>query len=168
MNEFRRWFLGISAVALFGILGGCGGGVKNAPARVSGKVTYKGAAVSGGTIVFWTTTGPYQAALTADGTYSIIDAPAEEAVVTVDTESINPSLKQQDYGGGKGKGPGMPGGGAGGGARKSTGSPMPDYAKKTGTTTYVKIPSKYGKKESSTLKLTLSAGDQKKDFELTD
>ncbi len=140
---------------------GCGGGGKKAPAKVTGKVTYKNAPVTGGTISFHTSdTGVYSTSLTPEGTYTGIDWPAGEMIVTVDTESLNPATKKQDYVGGRG------GGAPGGKAMKI--SPAPEGFQQAAKGTYVKIPSKYAKKDTSPLKATLKAGQQEVNFDLTD
>lgn len=155
-----RLFAALTFTLVFVI--GCGGS-KKAPAKVSGKVTYKGAPVTGGNINFHTkASGVYSYTLTLEGTYTGIDLPAEEMVVTVLTESLNPNLKKTEYTGtGMGRGPK-------GTAPKM--SPMPQGGPTpTGPSgVYVKIPEKYAKKETSTLKATLTAGSQTKDFDLTD
>jgi hypothetical protein len=89
-------------------------------------------------------------ALAPDGTYSATDLPIGDAVVTVETESINPEKKKMAYGGGRG---GM--------------SPAPENAQKSAGT-YVKIPAKYADSTKTTLTVTLARGKQVKDLDLTD
>src|SRR4051812_14883480 len=90
----------VVALAL-GLVAGC---VKNrqAPAKVSGSVTYKGNPVPAGNIAFHSDKGTYRASLGEDGTYEIADVPIGELVVTVETGSYDPNKKAPDYGGGKG------------------------------------------------------------------
>jgi hypothetical protein len=132
-------------------------------ARVSGNVTYKGKdgvakPVTAGTLIFFTkNAGNYPIVIRADGTYSTSDIPLGEIVVTVETESANPKNKPPEYGGGKDD------------EKKPKFSPRPDSAKGGGKAgAYVKIPQKYADKKTSGLTVTLNAGAQKQDFELTD
>ena len=175
---FYKESLGMKKVIVslcgFGLLAatlvGCGGGVANAPANISGKVTYKGAPVTGGVVGFFATGtegGGYSATISPDGTYSTSNIPAGEIKVTVETESLNPNIKPTAYTGGASKGPagtGAPGGGA---PKKMGASPMPGNAVKR-EAVYVKIPGKYAKKDTTTLKATLKAGSNKVDLDLVD
>jgi hypothetical protein len=124
-----------------------------APASLSGKVTYKGTAVTGGTVTVHTKDGAgYSIPIKPDGTYSGTDLPAGDMVLTVETESVNKDKKTPVYGGRAG-GQSM--------------SPVPEGVK-AGGGGYVKIPAKYADKAKSGLTVTLSKGKQTKDLELTD
>ncbi len=129
---------------------GCGSKNPNAPGKLTGKVVYNGAPVTGGALVLNSTSGAISIPIKADGTFESQDLPAGEVVVTVDTESLNPNRKVPTYGGGKGQG-----------------SPMPEYANKSAGT-YVKVPQKYRDKGTSPLKITIAKGKQDKTIELTD
>lgn len=155
---------------------GCKPGNPDYPVKVSGKVTYNGATVGGGTITFHTADGaPIQAPITQDGTYVIASLPEGTFAVTIETESINPSRKKETYGssGGGGLAGKYGGGGGGGGAAAPKGSkagetsPAPEGTQ-TVDPIYVKIPGKYNNKSTSGLTATLKKGDQKQNFELTD
>lgn len=150
---------------------GCGGGVANAPANISGKVTYKGAPVTGGVIGFFSKNaegGGYSATINPDGTYSTNNVAAGEVTVTVETETLNPNIKQTSYTGGASKGPAGGGGTPGAGSpKKMSSSPRPGNAAKS-EAVYVKIPGKYAKKDSTSLSANLRAGNNKVDFDLTD
>ena len=148
---------------------GCEQGNSNAPAKVSGKVTYKGQPVPAGVVTFHPKTeSPFAAAsLNEDGSYTITEAPAGEFTVTVETESINPDHKTPTYG--------PPGAGAGAGAGAPAGEgagALPpgftDLRKTTAPRKYVKIPEKYSDPKTSSLSAKLSAGKQVKDFSLDD
>ena len=90
------------AICLSLIAGCSGGGNPQAPARISGQVTYNGTAVPAGTIVFHSEDkGSYPAPIT-DGRYEVTDVPTGDLKVTVETESVNPAKKKPDYAGGKG------------------------------------------------------------------
>jgi hypothetical protein len=139
------------------LIAGCSGNTVQAPAKVSGQVTYKGAALPAGTIHFHSEDkGIYRSPLAQDGTFEVVDIPKGTMVVTVETESVNPAKKAPDYGGGKG---------------------AADYAKriaaegiqaKQSTAQYVKIPKKYASAKTSPLTVTVEAGRQTKQFDLTD
>lgn len=156
---------------------GCGGPT---PAKIKGKVTYKGEPLPGGSIIFFTSAGQYSTTIMNDGTYSAVDLPTGSATVVIETESLNPNAgatalekmntkdKQRSKGEAlnaaarmKAEGRGGPGSGSGSGfdgpANKE------DLAKM-----YMKIPSKYVDKRTSGLQVDLARGEQKKDFELTD
>ena len=111
--------------------------------------------------------GSYSATINPDGTYRTSNVAAGEITVTVETETLNPNIKQTAYTGGASKGPG--GGGApGGGAPKKMGSsPRPGNAAKS-EAVYVKIPGKYAKKDTTTLKANLKAGSNTLDLDLAD
>jgi hypothetical protein len=154
------------------LLVGCKKTNPYAPARLSGKVTYGGALVTAGTIVFHTSDGgSIPAMIGSDGSYGA-ELPVGEVVVTIETESVNPNRKVPVYdaksagSGGFGKLYGKPSGGSGPGRKKSEDS-TPQGAT-TNSELYVKIPARYADKAKSGLTLTLTAGNQKKDFELTD
>jgi hypothetical protein len=151
-----------------GLAAGCS---KNpsAPAQVSGTVTYKGSPVTGGNLTFYTeNAGTYSVALDENGKYTGYDFPAADAIVTVETESLNPAKKQVEYKGQVTGGPkyGRPPGGP----VKAKGMPLspPPEGAVTTNVKYVRIPAKYADKASSPLRVTLSAGGQTHDFELTD
>jgi len=148
---------------------GCGKGNPNAPASVSGNVTYKGAPVPAGSISFVTkAAGTYSAYLQPDGSYSGSDWPAGDVIVIVETESVNPNVKKEEYKGAKKSNP-IPGAATITSSKGMKPGPRPDSAGPPGAPpAYVKIPSKYAKQETSPLKFTIVAGKQTKDWELTD
>jgi hypothetical protein len=165
-----RSLLLVPLAAALVALAGCKKENPNAPARLSGKVTHNGNLVTGGTITFHPKEGaPFQVGIGADGTYRAVDVPIGEAAVSIETESINPNAKKQEY-----RGSGMAGmyGKAGGGAagapkgKVNSKSPAPEGASMAGE--YVKIPAKYADPAKSGLSVKLERGEQKKDFELTD
>jgi hypothetical protein len=144
---------------------GCKGS-KNPSSQVSGKVTYKGQPVSAGTVTFnLKEGGNYGASLKADGSYTVTGLPAQEMIVTVETESANPKQPKATYG------PPM--------QKKGQEDPTNMYSKmmkqkgfgadaapESGA--YVPIPMKYADKEQSPLRINLTRGENKKDFDLTD
>ncbi len=133
---------------------GCGAKNKNAPANLSGKVTYKGQAVGGGTITFFPKDagGVYSTSISADGTYNMSDLPTGDLQVAIETDSakdLNPA-------------------GPGGAQYSKAMGPKPPGWQPTATGTYVKIPAKYAKKETSGLSVQVQHGKGTKDFDLAD
>src|SRR5262245_4613526 len=65
------------------------------PAKVSGKITYNGSPIGGGSINFHPVTteggGNIMFNVKPDGTYEGVDLPVGDCVVTVETESLNPN-----------------------------------------------------------------------------
>ena len=153
---------------------GCKQGNPNAPARVTGQVTYNGSPVTGGNVYFHPKEGgAIPAPIGPDGRYTAFDILDGEMVVTVETESINPDKKQPEYRGYKGGGPSkMYGGKAGGGAVVPKGkgmemSPAPESSPGVNTK-YMKIPAKYADPKTSGLTVTLVKGEQTHNIDLTD
>ncbi len=144
--------------SVFGILGlvvvlGCAGGNPNAPANFSGKVNYKGQPVGGGTVKL-EKDGAIEGSkasinLNPDGTFTGTDLPEGEFAVMIETDSAknNPPANYR--------------------GKKMTSSPIPQSANVV-KATYTEIPKKYGKKETSGLKVTLKRGKNEQNFDLTD
>jgi hypothetical protein len=148
-------YLPFSVLVALAALVGCKSGNPNSPSSVSGKVSYKNEPVKGGTITFITKEGiSFLRPIGTDGSYNSTDMPVGDYTVVVETESLNPDKKVPAYGGGRG--------GAGGGM-----SPAPQGRESAGGS-YVKIPTKYSDKKSTSLKATLTKGVNTKDFDLTD
>lgn len=151
---------------------GCKQENPNAPARVTGRVLYKGNPVTGGMLAFHPTGGGIiSIPIGADGSYSAFDIPDGDMVVTVETESINPDKKTPDYKGASGGAAAMYGGKAAGGggmvAKGQQNSPAPEGAI-VSSGTYMKVPAKYADPATSGLTVTLKKGEQKHDVTLTD
>jgi hypothetical protein len=136
----------------------------NAPAKVSGKVTYKGQALPAGSISFNLSeagTAAYGSPIAQDGTYQVTDLPTGEMVVTVETESANPKAADTPaYGGGKGDKMYA--------ERLAAEKATSMAAKKGARREYLKIPDKYNSAKTSPLKVTLKAGRQVENFDLQD
>jgi hypothetical protein len=128
------------------------------PAKVSGRVTYKGQPLKGGEVAFHSDQGTYRGSLSEDGAYEMTDLPAGEFTVTVNTEFLNPAKKAPAYGGGRGDATTKER------LKAGFGPPNPDSQRAQ----YTKIPKKYASVEASGLKATLGKGKQTKDFELKD
>ena len=153
-----------NTIRLFGFFGliatvaalGCSGGNPNAPANFSGKVTYKGQPVGGGTVKL-EKDGPAEGSrasinLNPDGTFNGTDLAEGDFAVTIETDSAKGNTPTT-YGASKGK--------------KMASSPVPQTANVV-KASYTEIPKKYGKKESSGLKVTLKRGKNEQNFDLTD
>lgn len=128
-------------------------GNPNAPAKVSGEVTYKGQKLPSGSVTFHPTKGaPIRAPIGADGGYSATDLPAEDMQVTIETDSAKPPVDptKQGYGGG----------------RQMRMSPGPKDKSAAPQATYVKIPDKYGNKNRSGLTAKLVPGHNTVNFDL--
>jgi hypothetical protein len=134
------------------VAAGCGGGNPIAPAAISGSVTYQGKPVTGGSIQFYSSSGtPYSATIGVDGTYSVSDVPVGDAVVCVETESVNPVHKAST--------------GKDAERRQAMmGGRQPPAGQSSGTTAdnpvYVKIPEKYSKQKTSPLTFAVKNGRQ--------
>jgi hypothetical protein len=161
MLKFRLTLLVLLAP---GLVAGCNR--SKTPSKVTGTVTYKGQPVKAGNIVFHSEDmGSYPGTLSPEGTYEIVDLPAGNMTVTVETESVRPDQKTTGY----------PRGRAGKAAaidnerlaaEGMAGSAA--AANKEAAERYVKIPKKYADAKTSPLKVTLEAGKQVKNIELTD
>lgn len=157
MTAKSRLFL-LVIPALLLPLASCTKGNKNANADVSGKVTYKGAPVTGGNMLFHVESGGNTPVLLKpDGTFEGTSLPVGEVTVTIETAIMKTA------GGGQ-----QPKYGQGQGQHQAGSSPMPPGVSQGQGGTYVKIPEKYEKKETSPLKRTLKSGKQTWDMELTD
>jgi hypothetical protein len=169
----RKVRLALFVGLVFGLAAGCNR--SNTPAKVTGRVTYKGQPVKAGNITFHSENmGSFSSSLSLDGAYEIVDMPAGTMTVTVETDSMNPDKKVPGY-------PGAPGrrasgqGAAKGAAidneraaaekRAGVGGPLsPDEMRAR----FVKVPKKYSDPTASPLKATIEGGRQTKDFDLTD
>lgn len=142
----------------------------NAPANVSGRITYKGGPLKGGNVTFHPASGGvYSFAIRPDGNYTATDVPDGDMVVTVNTESLNPAKQEKPrvYGEGQAVGDGKP-----------LAVPSPDFIKSklknpppdvpVAQPEYMKIPEKYSDKTKSGLSVTLSPGNQTRSFDLKD
>jgi len=158
LNRFR---VGLCLILLLSLTAGCFQKNPSAPGKVSGKVTYGGKVVPAGNIAFHhPDKGTYRSTLDSDGTYAITDVPTGEMVVTVETESVNPSKKQPTYGGDKGSNMYK--------ERLAAEQKKGTAAARTPPQTYLKIPAKYANTKTSPLTMTIVAGRQVKEFDLTD
>jgi len=158
MKLTRRLFLVWLPLLL--LVPGCN--TSNTPARVSGKITYKGEVVPAGSITFHAPEGGIYPFVIQNGTYTGADLPAVEMDVTIETETANPNARNASYGT-KGKEGGNPSEYEK--KMRDMGKVPEGPANKGG---YLKIPAKYHDKKSANLKRTLTKGENKLDFDLTD
>lgn len=177
----------LALVPALGLLAGCGSGKKTASASIVGKVTVNGAALTGGTLVFHSDQGTYTTGVKGTGDFELLDIPPGEYTVTADNEFLDPNHKQEKYKGGSGGPPGgpagggskMPGAGKYGGTVSGPGGGPPNNYKGKGQEayvpeganvvkdgTYMPIPAKFKKRDTSTVKVTLADGENKKDIAL--
>jgi hypothetical protein len=149
-----RRFAGSSATGLLLVaVLGCGG--NTTINTLEGKITYNGAEVTGGSILFYPAGGgPVPGFIKSDGTYIASDVPPGEVTVTIDTTSVQNTGKAIMPPGGKAP--------PGGDASKYPGANIQGAAKA------VQIPAKYADRNKSGLKFTVSKGKNEKNFELTD
>jgi hypothetical protein len=153
----------LSAAALLAlicfIVAGCGGGSSAGKAIAEGKVTYKGKPVTGGTINFIFESGAFPGQITPDGGFRVPNLPTGKATVTVSTQQLR----------GKGYMPAFD--------TSKIPASMKDMlasmkkAKEEGggaaaAGTYVEIPRKYERKDTSPLTWDLTAGENHKDLTL--
>ncbi len=163
-------------VFLFSAIG-CGGPPPSA--KLSGKFTYKGQVVKGGTVLFKFENGQAASAISSDGLYAFTDLPLGLAKVTIETETYNPAAEHPVYAKAAGQaddrlksanqyaeamGKGGPAEKGAGNTSTGLGGPFAAELAKL----YVKIPVKYTNEKTSGLSYTVVQGTQTKDFELTD
>ena len=155
MHNLRFVGLAIGLVAFAGCTAN-----PQAPARISGTVTYKGSTVPAGTVVFHTADqGSYSARLNSSGAYEVRDVPTGKLAVTVETESVNPKKKKEpEYGGSKGAKQYAERLAAEGNAAANKAPPEQ----------YMQIPSRYADREKTPLKIDIVAGTQVQNITLTD
>jgi len=130
-------------------LAGCG-----STGTVSGKVSFKGNPLKGGTVTFLSAAGKPSATtqINEDGSYAIPSVPAGEVKICVDTQMLNPAgkIKAPKYSAPPGqKNPNDPGG-------DST-----DTSKR-----YVAIPEAFASPEKTTLTYTVKGGKQEHNIEM--
>ncbi len=149
-------------------------------ARVTGSFTYKGQLLKAGLVyVVFDEGGEYNAGIKADGTFQFIDLPSGAAKVLVSTETYNPDQRPpvytqaaKQYNRGVSKGYSEYNAAVGKG--QQSGGPMPPGGglskerKAELAQVYVKIPRKYGDKNTTPLNVTVESGSQTWNFELTD
>lgn len=154
--DYRRSFafLVVCSLLALGFSAGCG--KKGDKLSLTGKVTYKGAMVPGGTLTLIPSDSKLpttEARILGDGTYAVVPPGTGDMKVTIDTEFLakQPSSGGYTY---------VPPEAAKYGKPEATSNPKEQK--------YLKIPGKYAKKESTDLKVTINPGSNKADFDLKD
>lgn len=158
---FWRLGMGLFVLPLALIAVGCGSG----QGTVSGKVSYQGKDVPGGTVfILPSKGGSVSGAIKEDGTYSIAKVPSGPAKVTVETESVKPASAAPAQ--------------ARGDASFYSKMPKPPADLAKGDVTigpslsrgdakrYVPIPAKYNDPDQSGLSLTVKGGKNSFDIDL--
>ena len=150
----------LTLAAALALVCGCGGSNPNIPATISGRVTYKGTPLPGGNMLFTSQGGgAYPASIGTNGEYTGREFPVGDMTVTIETETLNPERKMAKPYPGKGKGKDK--------VDMFSSAARPEAVTQAAST-YMKVPAKYADAAKSGLKVTLKAGKQTQDFELTD
>jgi hypothetical protein len=136
---------------------------------VSGKVTYKGQPLKGGTVTFTTPgKGSVSAPIAEDGSYTAARVPAGEARIAVETKSVGPPAQTKGPAAFK-RGPpklrppkdkdleSMP---------KDAHAPMSGDLPKADYKRFVPVPEQYADPEKSGLTFTVTGGPQTHDIDL--
>jgi len=139
--------------------------------KVSGKVTYKGAVVPGGTVQFWpqeSKGNPAGALIKEDGSYTAM-VPVGDAAVTVETESVSGKAKSWLENASKTKGSKSGGHGMSREMLEEIKGRMKESGKEVAGPqkgNYVRINETYSKPGVSGLKTTVQAGEQQFNIDL--
>lgn len=146
-KQWNNWRL-VVVLAMPFSLAGCG----ESTATVSGKVSFQGNTLKGGSVIFVPQDGKpgASASIGEDGMYTMAKAPLGKVTVCVETRSLDPSRFSQipkDF-----KIPG-----------KNPNAP-PDVDKMAKR--FTSIPEKYADPKTSNLTYTVEAGQQKNDIDL--
>ncbi len=162
-TSFWRLGIGLLVLPLGLTAAGCGA----SSGTVTGKVTYQGKVVPGGTVSIIPAKGGFVSGdIQEDGSYTISKVPVGSAKVTVDTEALKPAsasapMQAMGNAGYYAKmpkpSPDSPGGGKiGVGPKLSQGDPK----------RYVAIPRQYSDAEKSGLSLTVKSGKNEFNIDL--
>jgi hypothetical protein len=156
---------------------GCSG-AKQGPAGVSGKITYKGQPVTGGTIYFFPegSGSSYSNGINEDGTYLVTDVPSGDCSVSIEALPDPGKDKGPVYGGERGEQAAKAAEEAkakhkdksGMGAGQGMGSPIPGGGPSSPQGKYMKLPEKYADPKTSGLKANIKKGSNTQNFDLTD
>ena len=146
----KRFAASVAACLALAALAGCGDGSK---ATVSGKVTYKGAPVTGGTLTLYPSSGtPYPVNIGTNGTFNVGDAPVGTMGVAINTDNVPTTAGYQ-------MSPGV---------TPPKDMPAPPQMDTSNMPKKVVIPQKYGDPKTSGLTWDVKGGKNTKDFDLTD
>ena len=157
MHPGQRSMLAVAVTGLAILVAGCGG----SQTQLSGKVTYKGEPVTGGSINLVPTAGgagSVPANITREGTYAVAPVPPGTYTVTVETESIKHAGGLTVKGG--------PGGEAQAKAMVQKQGYPTGQMDKSKMPVYVAIPAKYADAKKSGLTVEVKAGRNEKNLVL--
>lgn len=157
LARFGRVLAG--ALCLCGMLmtAGCGGG----KGEVSGKVSYKGKPVLGGTVSFAPEKGGVmRSPIEEDGSFKISNIPPGKTKIMVETESFRPL--SANVGGRRGGGSGV----SADFMKQNIEKMNPQGADPSRAKRYVPIPKDYGDPSKSTLTYDVKSGKQTHDIDL--
>ncbi len=152
------WLLvGAAALALLPPVAGCSGS-----GTVTGKVTYQGRPLTGGTILFTSTRGrgTRTAQIGEDGSYTITNMPTGPAKIAVETKSAQPVGRPPFAEDGKHVGGPPPG------AKMPEGAKTSVYGDPSKARTAEPIPEHYANPDESGLTCTVKGGRQELPIEL--
>jgi hypothetical protein len=148
--RFRRMWAVLLLFPLGLMVAGCG---RSSEATVTGKVTYKGQPLKGGSVSLISEAGGVvRSTIEEDGSYKITKAPVGPAKVTVDTKALRP-VNQKAV-----KGP-----------YANANAPqevLPKSAKGGDASRYVAIPARYADPEKSGLTVEVKSGKNEQNIEL--
>jgi len=126
-------------------------GCTSSTATVTGKVTYKGAPLKGGTVIFLSTQGKgsSNADIGEDGTYTAEKVPVGDVKICVNTAFLKPNRSAHTY-------------------SPPPGQAAPGYDPSKGNKgdRYVAIPPDYADPDKTSLTLTVTGGKQEHPIEL--
>lgn len=157
--------IGLLILPLGLMAAGCG----SSQGTVSGKVTYKGAIVKGGTVRIVPDKGsPATGDIQEDGTYKIQHVPTGPAKVSVETDSMKPNKQVSAQAQGAAAmyknmpkpPPGEPG------SDSNQGNAVAGFREQGDEKRYVEIPARYNDSNKSGLTLTVKGGSNPFDIEL--
>jgi hypothetical protein len=134
--------------------------------EVSGKVTYKGKSLKGGSITFTIPgKGSVAAQIAEDGSYTVAQVPAGEARIAVETKSVGPPAKAPGPMAFM-RGPPKMTPPKESDLPKDAHAPMSTAPPKADLKRYVPIPDQYGDPEKSGLTFKVTGGAQTHDIDL--
>jgi hypothetical protein len=152
------WLLVVAAaLALLPPVAGCAGS-----GTITGKVTYQGRPLTGGTVLFTSTRGrgTRTAQIGEDGTYTITDMPGGPVKIAVETKSAQPVSRPEQTADGKHVGGPPPGAAVPGGMKPTV------YGDPSKVRNAEPIPEDYADPDKSGLNYTVKRGRQEFPIEL--
>jgi hypothetical protein len=154
LSTLTGWLVPVGVLGLLVLAAGC-----SSSGTITGKITYQGRPVTGGTVLFASADGKgnVSSQIGADGSYTINKMPAGLAKIAVETKSAQPT--QSRFGVGPPKGMQPPPGTVPEGAKSV-------YDSGSATAKAELLPDTYGNPESSGLTFEVKGGAQTHNIEL--